>query len=66
MTGNIDQTYLENTNITLPTVQTCAHVPASKVTMIFPKDSNPTVRQEIASLLLMAYQSKRRSNEHGE
>jgi hypothetical protein len=57
---------LDNMNRAQPTVQTCTHVPACKVTLIFPKDSNPTVRKEIASLLYTAYQSKQRRNEHGQ
>jgi hypothetical protein len=57
--------HLDNSISALPSVQTCTHVPACKVTLVFPKASNPTVRREIATLLYAAYQSKQGSNEHG-
>jgi len=61
-----DNMNLDNTNrATLSSVQTCTHVPACKITLVFPKYSNPTVRREIATLLFAAYQSKHRSKEHG-
>lgn len=65
MKENTHLVYLENSICAQPSVQTCTHVPACKITLVFPKVSNPVVRREIATLLYAAYQSKQRSKEHG-
>lgn len=52
-----ENTHLDNRSSVNKTVQTRTRVPASKVTLVFPKESNPSVRRDIATLLCAAYQS---------